>query len=103
MSVRVDHDAETNTYNLGADIEGVFITFASVPGDSVEGRVASVNAAEQAAAPPTATEPSSATGGTDRPFDPADFTDNGDGSFTRTSDGVRGRFTPSGFEPTTAP
>lgn len=103
MSVRTQYDQATNTYSLGDDIDGVFISFVDIPGDTVQGRIASFQVAQANAT----TEPSSAgakvSGNTGDDFDPADFTDNGDGSYTRKSDGVQGRFTPAGFQPITAP
>lgn len=103
MSVRVEHDAENNSYSLGDDIDGVFIPFATLDGAAVKGRVDAVAAATTTAATATAPAPAKVTGNTGDDFDPADFTDNGDGSFTRTSDGIQGRFTPAGFQPITAP
>lgn len=103
MSVTIQHDEEGNVYNLGAEIEGVFVPFASVPGDSVAGRIASQRAIEQAAG--GGGGGGGAAGGTSSSssVNPADFTDNGDGTYTRKSDGQTGRFTPGGFEtsPTT--
>lgn len=103
MTARVEHDAENNAYSLGDDIDGVFIPFATVDGAAVQGRISDVKAATAAAEASAVTAPGGGTGNTGGGFDPSDFTDNGDGTFRRTSDGAQGRFTPSGFEPITAP
>lgn len=103
MSVTVRHDEGTNTYELGADIEGVFIPFVSVPGDGVSAKITAAHEADEASGGGTSSGGGKVSGNSGDDFSAADFTDNGDGSYTRKSDGVQGRFTPGGFEPVTAP
>lgn len=103
MSVRVEYDKDAKTYSLGDDIEGVFIPFVVYPAETVEGRIATANAVAADAGAAVATAPGKVAGDAGDDFDAADFTDNGDGTFTRTSDNVQGRFTPGGFEPVTTP
>lgn len=103
MDVSVQHSEETSSYELGATIEGTFVPFVTVPAATVEGRIASAKVAEATAAETrSAGGASTATGAADD-YNPADFTDNGDGTYTRKSDGVQGRFGPSGFAAVTTP
>jgi hypothetical protein len=102
MSVSVQHDEANNAYVLGADIDGVFFPFVVAPGDTVKAKIEAVRAAEAAASAPAPAAPGKVAGDTGDDFDPTDFADNGDGTFTRKSDGVTGRFTPTGFQPTPA-
>jgi hypothetical protein len=90
MTVRVQLDEENGTYELGDDIEGVFIAFASLPKTQADSRIAStLQAQDTPAAPaPTPAAPDSEQG---------EYRDNGDGTYTRESDGVIGTFGPSGF------
>lgn len=90
MTPRVELNEEHGTYELGDDVEGVFIVFATVPKTTVDNRVSTVlgNQGQPAAAEPTAPASTESTG---------DYVDNGDGTYTRSSDGVTGRFGPSGF------
>lgn len=92
MTVRLNHDEEHDTYELGDDVEGVFIAVASIPGAQVRGHIASVLQARDAGQPAT---PSAATA----PDESGDYVDNGDGTYTRSSDGATGHFTPAGFTP----
>ena len=103
MSVRVQLDKEHDVCELGDDIDGVWIAFTTIPGPSVRGRVSDVNAASTDTSATSGGGGGKVTGNIGDDFDPSDFTDNGDGSFTRKSDGTQGRFTPTGFEPITAP
>lgn len=93
MSVRVNHDETKDLYELGDDVEGVFIAFASIPGPAVKSRIEAVlqHEATAAEAPVAAGAAETATG---------DYVDNGDGTWTRSSDGAVGHFTPAGFTPT---
>jgi hypothetical protein len=102
MSVTIQHDEANNAYVLGGDIDGVFFPFVVAPGDTVKAKIEAVRAAETAANAPAAAASGQVTGNTGDDFDPSDFADNGDGTFTRKSDSVSGRFTPTGFQPTPA-
>lgn len=103
MSVSIRHDEENNVYELGGEVDGVFIPFVTYPGETVAGRIDAAHAAADAAE--TATPPPGRVAGNEGDdFDPADFTGpDADGAYTRSSTGERGRFGPSGFEPIAAP
>lgn len=90
MTPRVELNEEHGTYELGDDVDGVFIAFATVPKTTVDSRVSTVlgNQGNTAPAETPAAAPAETTG---------DYTDNGDGTYTRQSDGATGRFGPSGF------
>lgn len=103
MTVRVEHDADASTYALGDDIEGVFIPFAVVDAAAVAGRITDAKAASESAGTPVAAPGTMPNAAAADDFNPSDFTDNGDGTFTRKADNVQGRFTPSGFVPVTTP
>lgn len=101
MTARVEHDAENNAYSLGDDIDGVFIPFASLDGPTIEGRV-KTGTVSNGAREANVGEAAAAIGDENAgKVNPDDFTDNGDGTYTRKSDNVQGRFTPTGFEPIT--
>lgn len=95
MSVRVNLNEDANLYELGDDVDGVFIAFVTLPVSAVEGRIASVLEHREA----TAGESTSTAAA---PAASDDYVDNGDGSWTRSSDGARGSFGPSGFAETPA-
>lgn len=92
MTVSVNHDDTRDLYELGAEIDGTFVAFATIDGPAVRGRIES---AKQGAAEPTG--PSLVA----EAFPAGAFTDNGDGTWTRESDGLRGTFGPAGFTPST--
>lgn len=93
MSVRVNLNEETQLYELGDDVDGVFIAFVTLPVTSVESRVAAVQAHAEASGSSTTTPaPAAAASG--------DYVDNGDGTWTRESDGAKGSFGPDGFAET---
>jgi hypothetical protein len=95
MSVRVNLNEETKLYELGDDVDGVFIAFVTLPVTAVEGRIASVLEHREAnAGAATETSPPTAATGA--------YVDNGDGTWTRESDGVKGSFGPDGFAETPA-
>lgn len=95
MTVRVNHDEDRGLYALGDDVEGVFIEFVTVPDSAVRGRIDAVLEHEKNTG--TATAGPSAAADTS-----GDYVDNGDGTWTRSSDGATGHFTPAGFTPTPA-
>jgi hypothetical protein len=92
MSVRVQLDEEKGIYALGDDVEGVFIEFVTLPKTSVDSRIAAVLEHQDAAGTTQATPSAAKT-------DAGDYVDNGDGTWTRSSDGAQGHFTPAGFTP----
>jgi hypothetical protein len=90
MAPRIELNEDTGLYEFGDDVEGVFIPFASQPKTTVDSRIQSVLADREAKAGPSSTTQAAATA-------PSDYTDNGDGTYTRQSDGVIGHFGPDGF------
>lgn len=48
MNVSARHVEETDTYELGIEVDGQFVTFAAVDGPTVRGRVESQRVAEAA-------------------------------------------------------
>jgi hypothetical protein len=101
MTPRINHDETKDVYELGDDIEGVFVSFASIDGPAVRARVTAAADAEQAASSSPAT-PEAPEAPAAPAIDPAEYADNGDGTYTRSADGVTGRFTPAGFTPDAA-
>ena len=58
MTVRVNLDADNGVYELGDDIDGVFVPFATVPETDVQARVQAAQAgAAQATTTPAGTPP----------------------------------------------
>lgn len=97
MSVQVKYDEGTDTHSLGASIDGAFVPFVSIDGVKVRAQIESAQAAEREG---NSSSSGSSTESTAQ-INADDYTDNGDGSYTRKSDNAQGRFTPTGFEPIT--
>lgn len=57
MTVRVNLDADNGVYELGDDIDGVFVPFATVPETDVQARVAAAQAGPVQTTPAPASTP----------------------------------------------
>lgn len=90
MSVRLNLNEEAGLYELGDDVEGVFIPFVTQTKTAVDSHIASVLAHQEANAATPATPAKAPDAG-------GEYEDNGDGTYTRESDGAVGTFGPDGF------
>jgi hypothetical protein len=72
----------------------LFDSAVASPTDTVDPAVAGTAAEAEATTEPVDTTTGDGTGAA---ADDAAYVDNGDGTYTRTGDGVRGHFTPDGF------